>query len=283
MIIFSDLALSQSRAVSKLDWTKLSTTLGLKGSTASSLQAFKKRHDDARRKVLALEAQAQTVDFSYYRSTLKNQAVVDEIESFTKSWKPVTYDVNKQIKAIEAYEASAVKSAEETSGLVEKELRSLEKTLANIEEARPFDQLTLVCLYSHAPQLAGYDSRSLEVLSQEERQCYKDRLVLFRHLLHSFFCAVQSPSKPTEEHITNYIAQQDDVVAAAPEIEEKTKQLIQKGRWVPPGYKVCSLPICLPFHLPSPLSLFQVPPPTESNICLFSPPLQEKFGDLSVL
>ena len=75
---------------------------------------------------------------------LKNQAVVDEIEGFLKSYKPQTYDVSKQVKGIEAYESAAVKSAEETQGIVEKELRSLEKTLANIEEARPFDQLTLV-------------------------------------------------------------------------------------------------------------------------------------------
>ncbi|KKY21963.1 putative atp synthase subunit d [Phaeomoniella chlamydospora] len=163
---------SSGRAAAKLDWTKLSSGLGLRGSTATQLQAFKKRNDDARRRVQALSAAPQTVDFAHYRSVLKNQAVVDEIESFTKSFKPATYDVSKQIKAIEAYEVSAVKSAEETKGLVEKELKSLEKTLANIEEARPFEQLTL-----------------------------------------------------------------DDIVAAAPEIEEKTKELVRKGRWVPPGYK----------------------------------------------
>lgn len=70
--------------------------------------------------------------------------MVDELENHVKNFKPATYDVSKQIKGIEAYEAAAVKSAEETKGMVEKELRSLEKTLANIEEARPFNELSLV-------------------------------------------------------------------------------------------------------------------------------------------
>lgn len=61
-----------------------------------------------------------------------------------KGWKPVTYDVGRQIKAIEAFEAQAVKSAEETKGRVEKEVQGLERTLGNIEEARGWDDLTVV-------------------------------------------------------------------------------------------------------------------------------------------
>jgi hypothetical protein len=38
-----------------------------------------------------------------------------------------------------------VKSAEETKGLVDKELVDLDKTLRNIEDARPFADLTVVC------------------------------------------------------------------------------------------------------------------------------------------
>ena len=88
----------------------------------------------------------QTVDFASYRSSLKNQAVVDEIENHIKNFKPATYDVSRQIKAIEAFEVQAVKNAEETKGLVDKELGDLEKTLKNIEEARPFEDLTVVCV-----------------------------------------------------------------------------------------------------------------------------------------
>ena len=38
-----------------------------------------------------------------------------------------------------------MKQAEETKVGVEKELKSLEETLTNIETARPFEELTVVC------------------------------------------------------------------------------------------------------------------------------------------
>lgn len=136
--------------------------------------AFKKRNEDARRRVQALSEAPSTVDFSAYRSLLKNTAIIDEIESAFKSFKPATYDVGRQIKAIEAFEQQAIKNAEETKGKVDLELKDLEKTLRNIEEARPFDQLTV-----------------------------------------------------------------DEVAAARPDIDEKTAQLVSKGRWMVPGYKVC--------------------------------------------
>ena len=123
----------------------MTSSLGLRGQTAASLQAFKKRSEDARRRVQALSEQPQTVDFAQYRSLLKNQAVVDEIEKYFSTFKPATYDVARQIKAIEAFEAQAVKNAEETKGRVDLELKDLDKTLKNIEEARPFEDLTVVC------------------------------------------------------------------------------------------------------------------------------------------
>ena len=121
--------------------------MGLKGQTAAALTSFKKRNDDARRKVQLLSEQPQDVDFSHYRSVLKNTAIIDEIEKSFKAFKPQTYDVGRQLKAIEAFEAQAVKSAQETKGVVDRELSDLEKTLSNIEEARPFDDLTVVCGY----------------------------------------------------------------------------------------------------------------------------------------
>lgn len=126
-------------------------SLGLRGQTATSLQAFKKRNDDARRKVTALSEQPQTVDFAHYRKVLKNQAVVDQIENQFKTFKPASYDVNRQIKAIDAFEAQAVQSALDTKGKVEAELQNLQKTLENIETARPFDELTVVCYYFFSP------------------------------------------------------------------------------------------------------------------------------------
>lgn len=91
-----------------------------------------------------LSEQSSTVDFAYYRSVLKNQAIVDDIEKQFNAYKPQTYDVNRQIKAIEAFEAQALKSAEETKSVVDRELSDLNKTLKNIEEARPFADLTVV-------------------------------------------------------------------------------------------------------------------------------------------
>ncbi|PGH12775.1 ATP synthase subunit D, mitochondrial [Polytolypa hystricis UAMH7299] len=165
------MAVSRSAAL-KLDWAKVATSLGLRGQTAASLQSFKKRNDDARRKVQVLSETPQSVDFEHYRSVLKNQAVINEIEAHFKAFQPATFDVNRQLKAIEAFEAQAVKGAEETKGAVALELRSLEKTLENIETARPFEDLSC-----------------------------------------------------------------DDVAAARPEVLQKTKEMVAKGKWMPPGYK----------------------------------------------
>ena len=54
--------------------------------------------------------------------------------------------MGRQIKAIEAFEAQAVQNAQETKGMVDREVGELEKTLRNIEEARPFEDLTVVCI-----------------------------------------------------------------------------------------------------------------------------------------
>lgn len=77
---------------------------------------------------------------------MKNQAVVDEIERSFKAFKPVTVDVAKQLKTIGMFEAQAVQNAEATKGKVDAELVDLQKTLKNIEEARPFEDLTVVCI-----------------------------------------------------------------------------------------------------------------------------------------
>lgn len=134
----------QRSAATKIDWAKVSSSLGLRGQTATSLQSFKKRNDEARRKVTVLSEQPQTVDFSHYRGILKNKAIVDEIENHFKTFKPASYDVNRQLKAIDAFESQAVQNAEATKGKVEAELQNLQKTLQNIETARPFEDLTVV-------------------------------------------------------------------------------------------------------------------------------------------
>ena len=79
-----------------------------KTETVASLQAFRKRHSEAQRVVDALRNQPATIDIAKYRATLKNQAIVDEAEKLLQGFKPVTYDVTSQIKAIEAFEVKAV-------------------------------------------------------------------------------------------------------------------------------------------------------------------------------
>lgn len=157
MFSLTAIALQRSAAL-KIDWTKLGSQLGLKGQTAAALSSFKKRNDDARRKLQQLSELPQTVDFAHYRSTLKNQSVIDEIEQAMKTFKPVTYDVQKQIKAIDAFEVQAVKNAEETKSLVSKELVDLEKTLTNIREARPLEDLTIVCVVMAARAETSIDT-----------------------------------------------------------------------------------------------------------------------------
>ena len=150
----------------------MATQLGLKGQTAVALQSFKKRNDDARRKVTILSEQAQNVDFQHYRSILKNQAVIDDIEKQFNAFKPQTYDVGRQIKAIEAFEAQAVQSAEQTKAVVDKELSDLEKTLKNIEDARPFADLTVVRTYD---KRWIWDSGLIDMIGRGCRRSARDR------------------------------------------------------------------------------------------------------------
>jgi F-type H+-transporting ATPase subunit d len=76
--------------------------------TIASLQAFRKRHSEAQRLATQYDSQPTTVDFAHYRSILKNRAIVDEAEKLLKDFKPVTYDVNAHVNAIETFEVKAV-------------------------------------------------------------------------------------------------------------------------------------------------------------------------------
>ncbi|KAK5084052.1 ATP synthase d subunit [Exophiala xenobiotica] len=145
-----------TRAATKLDWANLGSKLGLRGQTASSLSQFKKRNDDARRRVAVLNDTPVTVDFDHYRSVLKNTSVIDEIEKYFKTFQPKTYDVSKQIKAIESFEQVALKNAEETKSKVEVELRSLEKALGDIEGARAWEDTTIDEVAEAAPEIDKY-------------------------------------------------------------------------------------------------------------------------------
>ncbi|KZV71421.1 ATP synthase d subunit [Peniophora sp. CONT] len=129
-------------ATAAVDFTRIYSSLGLGKETVAALQAFRKRHADAQRAAATLGQQPTTVDFAHYRSVLKNKAVVDEAEKLVSSFKPVTYDVTAHVKAIESFEAKAVTKAQETEAAIDVELKDLQATLKNIEDAREFEDLT---------------------------------------------------------------------------------------------------------------------------------------------
>ncbi|CDZ98062.1 Mitochondrial F1F0-ATP synthase, subunit d/ATP7 [Phaffia rhodozyma] len=126
-----------------VDWSRIFSTYGLGKETVTALNAFRKRASEAATAngQLTQLASSSQVDFAHYRSVLKNSAIVDELEAAIKNFKPVTIDPSKEIKAIEAFEAKAVADAEATTTKIKSELVDLKATLANIDQARPFEEL----------------------------------------------------------------------------------------------------------------------------------------------
>jgi len=135
--------MASKAAAAAVDFTRIYTTLGLGKETIASLQAFRKRHSDAQRLQNQYSSQPTTVDIAQYRSVIRNQAIVDEAEKILKDFKPVTYDVKAHVQAIEAFEAKAILQAQAMEEKIDVEIKELQATLANIEEARPFDELTV--------------------------------------------------------------------------------------------------------------------------------------------
>jgi|SRR5579862_1873503 len=130
-------------AVAKIDWTKLTSALSLNPQTTSALTAFRKRNVDAHNKLNQLKTARTTVDFAYYRSVLKNQKVIDDIEKAAREFKPVTYDVSTILSGVEKFEGEAVKNAEDTEKKISEQLVDLEQTIKNIEQARAPDDLSV--------------------------------------------------------------------------------------------------------------------------------------------
>ncbi|EGV62664.1 hypothetical protein CANTEDRAFT_115243 [Yamadazyma tenuis ATCC 10573] len=145
---------SVAKAVStKVEWATIISKLGLTGSTASSLNAFKKRHDEAKKEYLTLSQQPTTVDFEHYKTVLNNKKVVEDIAKKVGEFKPATYDVSKTLKTIEVFEAKAIENAKLTEKSVLDEINQLNTTLKDIENSRPFDQLTVDDVAKARPDL----------------------------------------------------------------------------------------------------------------------------------
>lgn len=145
-------AVAKSTA-SKLNWAQVIKSLGLTGSTANALTAFKKRNDEAKKEHLTLSSQPTTVDFDHYKSVLKNQAVVDEVAKQFAAFKPATYDVSKTLKTIDVFEQKAVENAKLTEKSVLEEIEQLQGALKDIEQARPFSELTVADVAKARPDL----------------------------------------------------------------------------------------------------------------------------------
>ena len=71
---------------------------------------------------------------------------MDEIEKAVKSYEVKKVDVSRQLKALEAFEAQAVKSAEETKVKVDEEVGGLQQCLKDIESVRAWEEISVVSI-----------------------------------------------------------------------------------------------------------------------------------------
>ncbi len=156
-------------AARNINWSALSSKL--KPDTMASLNAFRRRHADLQKTLTELKEQDKPLDFSSYRSVLKNTKVIDNAEKAFKNFKPVSYDLSEQIKVIEQAHVTAVKEAKATEEQVKTEIAELNVLLSNIDQARPLEELTV-----------------------------------------------------------------DDVVQAAPEIDQTVEKMVKRSQWLVPGY-----------------------------------------------
>lgn len=143
---------SVAKTVSKkLDWSKIVSSLGLTGTTASELTAFKKRYEEAQK--LKHSLKEQKIDFNHYKNLLKNSKIVDEIEKKVNNFTPTTYDISKTLKSIDIFESKAIENAKLTEKSVISEIKQLESTLNDIKNSRPFSELTVDDVASARPDL----------------------------------------------------------------------------------------------------------------------------------
>ncbi|EMR10980.1 hypothetical protein PNEG_00583 [Pneumocystis murina B123] len=152
-------------AAAKINWIKLLSSYGLSSSVISSLSTFHQWSLNTRAKIGILEEQLQNIDFSYYRSILKNKSLVNQIEKELKAFRPVKYQVDPQIKAIQQFETKAIENATKISENAKKELTELEMTLSNIQQARPIDELTVEDVLTACPEI---EKRVEDMVKQEK-------------------------------------------------------------------------------------------------------------------
>lgn len=103
--------MASSVRAAAINWSKLSVSLPQE--TVASLQAFRKRNDEVKRVLAELKEQTTSVDFAHYRKVLKNQDVVQQAEKAVSGFKPVAYNLDAQLNAINQFEAKAVSNEQD--------------------------------------------------------------------------------------------------------------------------------------------------------------------------
>jgi F-type H+-transporting ATPase subunit d len=98
--------MASSVRAAAINWSKLSVTLPTE--TVISLQAFRKRNEEVKRVLSELKEQTTTVDFAHYKKVLKNQDIISQAEKAVSGFKPVAYNLDAQLSAINQFEAKAV-------------------------------------------------------------------------------------------------------------------------------------------------------------------------------
>jgi len=93
------------------------------------------------------------VDIAHYKNVLKDQRAVQEAEKALSAFKPVGYEVEKWNGVVEAFEGKAIEAAKATVQKIASEESSLQKTLSNIKEARPFEDLTVAEVAEARPEI----------------------------------------------------------------------------------------------------------------------------------
>ncbi|CAG8457752.1 5449_t:CDS:2 [Cetraspora pellucida] len=136
-----------------IDWSKLTVTLGLRKETITALQAFRKRNEEAKRVVSALKQQKADIDFEHYRNILKNKSIVNEAEKVLNQFKPTKVDLDAQLKVVEKFEKKAIDYAKNTVNKIDAELGELQATLTNMEQTRPFKDISVDELVKAKPEL----------------------------------------------------------------------------------------------------------------------------------
>ncbi|KAJ1730882.1 ATP synthase d subunit [Coemansia biformis] len=142
--------------LTSINWPVVSSVLSKHTEITKSLGAFRKSYEEAERQLTQLKEADRPIDFEHYRHALKNTEIVDRLEKIAKAQKVTKVDLAEQLKAIAAFEAKAVASAELYVKETEANLADLSDTVRNIEQARPITQLTVDDVVKAKPEVVQH-------------------------------------------------------------------------------------------------------------------------------